>query len=95
MAIENVELMHECSPKHFYKGTVRLQDKETEKEVKQKRVKMEISKVLIKEKKSQRPNYSSGLPSSRDHYSPKPSMNYLANLTYIQICLGAIYIKYN
>ena len=31
MAIENVELMHECSPKHFSMGTGRMKEaKETE-----------------------------------------------------------------
>ena len=49
MPIENVELMllvtHKCSLSHFGMGTVRFKDKEAEEEGKQKRVKMEISKI--------------------------------------------------
>ena len=42
MAIGNVELMHECSHKH-YMGTVRLKlDKETDEEGKEKTVNMEV-----------------------------------------------------
>ena len=48
MAIENAELMQECSPEHMHIGTVILKyDKETEEEGKQKRVKMK-SKVGTK-----------------------------------------------
>ena len=48
MAIEKVELMHECFPKHLCMGTARTKDKEIEKECKQKKMKMERSKVGTK-----------------------------------------------
>ena len=48
MAIENLKLIHECSPEHMRMGTATLiSDKETEEESKQKRVNME-SEVSIK-----------------------------------------------
>ena len=49
MAIENVELMHECFPKHFRMGTARIKEhNETDEDGKQKRVKMESRKVDTK-----------------------------------------------
>ena len=46
MEIENVELMHECSPEHLRMGTEILKsDKETEEEGMRKNGKMEIGKV--------------------------------------------------
>ena len=52
MAIENVELMQECSPERFFMETVRLKtDKKTEEEGKQKRVKMKKRTVSTKKRK--------------------------------------------
>ena len=52
MAIENMELMRECSPEHLSMGTARLKcDKETEEEGKQKKSK-NGKKYSCHEKKS-------------------------------------------
>ena len=48
MDIEKVELMHECVDKYLQMGTARMKDEETAEEGKQKRVKMERSKVGTK-----------------------------------------------
>ena len=71
MAIGKVELMYQCFPKHSYMGTARMkQDKENEKEVKQKRVSIERSKVGMK-KEVPIPSYSSGLLFCQGHYSQR------------------------
>ena len=49
MAIDNLELMRECSPEHLHMGTAKFKwDKETEEEGKQKRVKIEKNIVGTK-----------------------------------------------
>ena len=49
MAVENGELMQECFHKHLRMGTARMkEDKETEEEDKEKRRKMERSRVDTK-----------------------------------------------
>ena len=47
MAMEKVELMHECFPKHLHMGTARMQDDKETEEDNQKRVKIEINKVGV------------------------------------------------
>ena len=67
MAIENVELMHECSPEPFNMGKVykiEITPKKTEDEGKLKRIEMLRSTEGMKRKENpRRRNYSSGLPS--------------------------------
>ena len=61
MAIENVELMHECCPQHLPMGTARTKkDKETDGEGKQKRVNGERS-TAGRKKMSWRPTLNSGI----------------------------------
>ena len=45
MAIEKVELTHECFPKHLRMGTARMKESKETEEGKQKRVKMERNKI--------------------------------------------------
>ena len=79
-AIENAQLMHECSPKQLRMGTVRLkQGKETD-ESRQ----VEESwkwKIVQWAQKCQWPSCSSGLLSSQGHYSSKQGMHCVMNLT--------------
>ena len=66
MAIENVELMQECSSQHLHMETVRLKsNKETGKECKQKRVKMEKGLAIARAYRS------------NGRFLPKQWMNYL------------------
>ena len=55
MALINVELVHECFPKHWRMGTARMTyDEETEEGTKR-GVSMKRCKAGMKEKKSRRP----------------------------------------
>ena len=70
MAIEKVKLKHECIPKHLLMETATMkQDKETEVEDKQRKVKMRRSKL------AQTNNYSSGPPTPGGRYFSKQWMN--------------------
>ena len=82
MAIENMKILHEFSPKHLRMGKLKLKyGKETDEQGKQKRVKMERSQVGTKKMKSWQPNYGFGSNLHRGCYSPK-QMNYPMNITY-------------
>ena len=52
MAIGNVELLHECLPKHSYMGTPRMKYNETDQDGKKRGMNMERSKADKKKKKS-------------------------------------------
>ena len=74
MAIGNVELMHESSPKHLRMGMgiARMKyDKETDKENK-----------LIRVNICKKSTAGTGKKSQYGRYSPKQWMNYLTNLAY-------------
>ena len=82
MALENMKLVHACSSEHLRRGTVRLKsENETEEENKEKRMKMERSKMGGK--KIPRA-YLDLWPtdSLRCHNSSKQWMNCITNLTY-------------
>ena len=57
MAIENMKLMHECLPKHLRMEAARMiEDKETEEDLKNKRMKMERSTMVPKASNSGPPS---------------------------------------
>ena len=77
---ENVELMQECSLKHLRVEAARMkEDNEIVENGKQKSQNGN-NQSGHNRMKSQRPSYSSGLPSPQGSDYPK-WMNYLANLT--------------
>ena len=71
MAIENVELMHECFPQQLCMGIARLKEgNDTEEECKNREGEYMERSTEGTKKKSRRSSYISGRPSSRGRYSP-------------------------
>ena len=87
MAKGNVELMHECFPKHLLMGTARMKLKKKNRGMWQEEESEYIERSTVGKKKRSPPlpNYNVGLLSPQGHYSPKQWMNYLMNPTYTTI----------
>ena len=68
MVIGNVELMHECFPRHSCMRTARMKDKETGQEGNKRGLSMERSNSLVRKKKQAPTAYHSSSKYNNDKY---------------------------